>query len=146
MMIFDNLTPVPDMSEVEYDDYVAAIEAKKKREGYSQFLAALMNQSAISVESLIETVDLMVNNLRGNSENKDKILLCEEYVEHLKTIIFSSPESLKGAVEGGNGEWLNKLKDEKLRSRNPGLPGMSMISKIGLMNVVDFVNRGWKKK
>ena len=139
--IFVEVETAPDVGTEDYKAFVKALERKKFRRGYSQFVAELVKLGEADLDAFSELVQQIVTVLEMSFKSSEKTLVCEEYIDCLANMCTSAPKILSNASwSGGVKDRLAKI-TKIPRSETPGLTNKG---RFALMDLVDFANRGWK--
>jgi len=139
--IFVEVEKTPDVGTEDYKAFVEALERKKFRRGYSQFVAELVKLGEADLDAFSELVQQIVAVLEASYNSPEKTLLCEEYIDCLANMCNSAPKILSTA------SWSDGVKGrlQKLtKIPRSDAPGLTNKGRFALMDLVDFANRGWK--
>jgi hypothetical protein len=139
--IFVEVEKTPDVGTEDYKAFVEALERKKFRRGYSQFVAELVKFGEADLDAFSELVQQIVAVLEASYNSPDKTLMCEEYIDCLANMCNSAPKILSGA------SWSVGVKErlERLtKIPRSDAPGLTNKGRFALMDLVDFAKRGWK--
>ena len=139
--IFVEVETAPDVGTENYKAFVEALERKKFRRGYSQFVAELVKLGEADLDAFSELVQQIVTVLEASYKIPEKTLVCEEYIDCLANMCTSAPKILSRASwSEGVKERLAKL----AKLPRSDAPGLTNKGRFALMDLVDFANRGWK--
>ena len=126
----------------EYKRWLDLQEHKKFRRGYSQFVSELVKLGEADTEAFAKLLQESVRVLEASATNADKVHLCEEYSDCLKTMCESASALLSTAA------WSADLvaRIEVLAAHNVTAkpPGFSTRGLVLLKNLTDYAKRGWK--
>ena len=139
--IFVEVETAPDVGTEDYKEFVEALERKKFRRGYSQFVAELVKFGEADLDAFTELIQQIVTVLEGSYKSSSKTLVCEEYIDCLANMCNSAPKILS------NASWSGGVKDRlQTLAKIPrsDAPGLTNKGRFALMDLVDFANRGWK--
>jgi hypothetical protein len=139
--IFVEVETAPDVGTEDYKAFVKALERKKFRRGYSQFVAELVKLGEADLDAFSELVQQIVTVLEASYKSPEKTLVCEEYIDCLANMCTSAPKILS------NASWSGGVKDRLAKiTKIPrsDAPGLTNKGRFALMDLVDFANRGWK--
>ena len=139
--IFVEVETAPDVGTEDYKAFVKALERKKFRRGYSQFVAELVKLGEADLDAFSELVQQIVTVLEMSFKSSEKTLVCEEYIDCLAHMCTSAPKILS------NASWSDGVKDRLAKiTKIPRseAPGLTNKGRFALMDLVDFANRGWK--
>jgi len=139
--IFVEVETAPDVGTEDYKAFVEALERKKFRRGYSQFVAELVKFGEADLDAFTELIQQIVTVLEQSYKSPAKTLVCEEYIDCLANMCNSAPKILSNASwSGGVKERLQTL----TKIPRSDAPGLTNKGRFALMDLVDFANRGWK--
>ena len=139
--IFVEVETTPDVGTEDYKAFVQALERKKFRRGYSQFVAELVKLGEADLDAFSELVQQIVSVLETSYTSSTNTLICEEYIDCLANMCNSAPKILS------NASWSDGVKGrlQKLtKIPRSDAPGLTNKGRFALMDLVDFANRGWK--
>jgi len=139
--IFVEVETTPDVGTEDYKAFVQALERKKFRRGYSQFVAELVKLGEADLDAFSELVQQIVSVLETSYTSSKNTLICEEYIDCLANMCNSAPKILS------NASWSDGVKGrlQKLtKIPRSDAPGLTNKGRFALMDLVDFANRGWK--
>ena len=139
--IFVEVETAPDVGTEDYKAFVEALERKKFRRGYSQFVAELVKLGEADLDAFSELVQQIVTVLEASYTFPEKTLICEEYIDCLANMCTSAPKILS------NASWSDGVKGRLAKlTKIPrsDAPGLTNKGRFALMDLVDFANRGWK--
>jgi len=139
--IFVEVETAPDVGTENYKAFVEALERKKFRRGYSQFVAELVKLGEANLDAFSELVQQIVTVLEAAYKAPENTLMCEEYIDCLANMCTSAPKILSRA------SWSDGVKDRLAKiTKLPrsDTPGLTNKGRFALMDLVDFANRGWK--
>jgi hypothetical protein len=139
--IFVEVETAPDVGTEDYKAFVEALERKKFRRGYSQFVAELVKMGEADLDAFSELVQQIVTVLEASYTFPEKTLICEEYIDCLANMCTSAPKILS------NASWSDGVKGRLAKlTKIPrsDAPGLTNKGRFALMDLVDFANRGWK--
>jgi len=139
--IFVEVETAPDVGTEDYKAFVEALERKKFRRGYSQFVAELVKLGEADLDAFSELVQQIVAVLEASFKTPEKTLVCEEYIDCLANMCNSAPKILSNASWSGGVKNRLQIITKIPRSDAPGLTNKG---RFALMDLVDFANRGWK--
>jgi len=139
--IFVEVETAPDVGTDDYKAFVEALERKKFRRGYSQFVAELVKLGEADLDAFSELVQQIVAVLEASYTTPEKTLVCEEYIDCLANMCNSAPKILSNASWSGGVK--NRLQTITKIPRS-NAPGLTNKGRFALMDLVDFANRGWK--
>ena len=139
--IFVEVETAPDVGTDDYKAFVEALERKKFRRGYSQFVAELVKLGEADLDAFSELVQQIVAVLEASYKTPEKTLVCEEYIDCLANMCNSAPKILSNASWSGGVK--NRLQTITKIPRSDA-PGLTNKGRFALMDLVDFANRGWK--
>jgi len=139
--IFVEVETAPDVGTDDYKAFVEALERKKFRRGYSQFVAELVKLGEADLDAFSELVQQIVSVLEASYTFPAKTLICEEYIDCLANMCTSAPKILS------NASWSDGVKgrlQQITKIPRSDAPGLTNKGRFALMDLVDFANRGWK--
>ena len=139
--IFVEVETTPDVGTEDYKAFVEALERKKFRRGYSQFVAELVKLGEADLDAFSELVQQIVSVLEASYTFPAKTLICEEYIDCLANMCTSAPKILS------NASWSDGVKgrlQQITKIPRSDAPGLTNKGRFALMDLVDFANRGWK--
>lgn len=137
LMIFQNMK---NLSESDYQTFVAKNSEKKYRMGYSQFLAELVILEALDSKSLEETFYILIENVQRDGTDATQKAEIEEYTDCLLRMsrVFQKKNTLFFLNLRKN--LLAKIQpilEDILQSPKENFPGISAKSRFALMDVKD---------
>jgi hypothetical protein len=137
MQIFEE---VDESDTKDYSSFLERNQQKIYRLGYSQFLAELAHREVLNSDMLMNTLIMLINQIKTHSKDDDKSKLIEEYCDCIlrMTKIFRKNE----------GEYLTQLKviindkitpliKDVIKYSSSDMPSISKKSKFALMDVID---------
>lgn len=139
--IFVETEKTPDVGTADYKKFVESQEKKKFRRGYSQFVAELAKLGEVHFEDFRSLIVSIVTSILQVYTTAENTLLCEEYVDCLSRMCHAGAPMLK--KEAWAKEQIGRLSDIVSSPRSSS-PGLSNKARFALMDLQDFVGRGWK--
>lgn len=139
--IFVETEKTPDVGTADYKKFVESQEKKKFRRGYSQFVAELAKLGEVHFEDFRSLIVSIVTSILQVYITAENTLLCEEYVDCLSRMCHAGAPMLK--KEAWAKEQIDRLTDI-ISSPRSSSPGLSNKARFALMDLQDFVGRGWK--
>jgi hypothetical protein len=139
--IFCETEKTPDVGTADYVKFVESQEKKKFRRGYSQFVAELTKLGEVNFADFRSLIESIVGSIQKVYLVPDNTLLCEEYVDCLSRMCIA------GASMLSKEKWANeqiRLLSGISSSPRSSSPGLSNKARFALMDLQDFVERGWK--
>ena len=140
--IFSEAVDAAEHDSEEYKRWLDLQEHKKFRRGYSQFVSELVKLGEADTEAFAKLLQESVRVLEVSATNADKVHLCEEYSDCLKTMCESASALLSTAT------WSADLvaRIEVLGAHDVAAkpPGFSTRGLVILKNLTDYAKRGWK--
>lgn len=140
-LIFVETEKTPDVGTADYIKFVESQTKKKFRRGYSQFVAELAKLGEVNFADFRSLIESIVASILQVNISPDNILLCEEYVDCLNRMCHAGASML--AKESWANAQIHVLKDIISAPRSSS-PGLSNKARFALMDLQDFVGRGWK--
>jgi len=143
--IFTEVAPPKpaDETTTEYRAFVEALERKKFRRGYSQFVAELVKLEEAPIEDFRTMLLGIVTVLESLQTNPDSSLLSEEYIDCLNNMCLSAGPILASS------SWAAEIQSrlsELAKKPKAEVPGFSNKARFAIMEMVDIAARGWKRK
>ena len=141
--IFKEVDSVPDVGTADYAAFLEAQERKKFRRGYSQFVSELVKLGEADKDAFARIVQQIVDVLETSRADEKRTLLCEEYIDCLMNMCTSAAAILSAAP------WFPELKTRlEAMSKMPkaSVPGLTNKARFAIMDIIDFIKRGWKAK
>lgn len=139
--IFVETEKTPDVGTEDYIKFVESQQKKKFRRGYSQFVAELAKLGEVNFEDFRSLLASIIASILQVYKTPENTLLCEEYLDCLSRMCQAgAPMLCKEA-------WANaqiKVLEEISSSPRSCSPGLSNKARFALMDLQDFVKRGWK--
>lgn len=130
MSIFAEAAVEPDMGTAAYDAFVALRERAKFRRGYAAFIAEVTKRGVLTVDDVIRTCGVVLDELAASKVAEDKHHLCEEYADCLKMLMLGCTVILKPVA----GPLIVRVKAAMDRT---GSPSMSNNARFSLMDITD---------
>lgn len=131
-------------SDVGVEDMTAfkeAQERKKFRRGYSQFVAELVKLGEADKEDFARLIQQVVTMLETLYTDESKKLLSEEYIDCLANMCKSASTVLSSAPWFP--EQFARIQAILAKPKDT-MPGFSNKARFALMDIKDFIARGWK--
>ncbi len=139
--IFCETEKTPDVGTADYVKFVESQEKKKFRRGYSQFVAELTKLGEVNYADFRSLIESIVGSIQKVYLVPDNTLLCEEYVDCLSRMC-NAGESILSKEKWANDQ-IHLLAGISSLPRSSS-PGLSNKARFALMDLLDFVKRGWK--
>jgi hypothetical protein len=139
--IFVETEKTPDVGTADYKKFVESQEKKKFRRGYSQFVAELAKLGEVNFDDFRSLIVSIVASILQVYTTAENTLLCEEYVDCLSRMCHAGASMLKKE------SWANEqiaLLSDIISSPRSSSPGLSNKARFALMDLQEFVERGWK--
>jgi hypothetical protein len=140
-MIFCETENTPDVGTANYTKFVESQEKKKFRRGYSQFVAELAKLGEVNFADFRSLLESIVASIQKVYLVPDNTLLCEEYVDCLSRMCIAGASML--SKEKWATDQISVLGSISSSPRSSS-PGLSNKARFALMDLQDFVGRGWK--
>jgi hypothetical protein len=126
----------------EYKRWLDLQEHKKFRRGYSQFVSELVKLGEADTEAFAKLLQESVRVLEVSATNADKVHLCEEYSDCLKTMCESASALLSTAA--WSADLVTRIEALAAYDVTVKPPGFSTRGLVLLKNLTDYAKRGWK--
>jgi len=98
MTIFTEAADEPDVTTAEYKAFVALRERRRYRRGYAAFVGEVAKRSALTVQDVTGTCNVILDGLMAAKVKEDQGLLCEEYADCLTSLMKSCKALLTPVV------------------------------------------------
>jgi hypothetical protein len=135
--IFMEVESAPDVGTADYRAFVEAQERKKFRRGYSQFVAELVKFGEADKAAFEALIGQIICVLETSYNNPDRTLMCEEYVDCLTHMCYSASTLLRDNTT------IHPRVTALTKRPRSETPGLTNKGRFALMDLVDFVERGW---
>jgi hypothetical protein len=121
----------PDIGAAEYKAFVALRERRRFRRGYAAFVGEVAKLGVLSVDDVVSTCNLLLDQLIQHKRTSETIVLCEEYADCLTTLMRSCKDLLRPVVT----PLLVKVREAMDRKDSPSL---SNKARFALMDIGDM--------
>jgi hypothetical protein len=140
--IFSDAVDAAEHDAEEYKRWLDLQEQKKFRRGYSQFVSELVKLGEADTEAFAKLLQESVRVLEVSATNAEKVHLCEEYSDCLKTMCESASALLSTAA--WSAELASRIEVLAAHDVTAKPPGFSTRGLVILKNLTDYAKRGWK--